>query len=83
MGFSFSFRDIYVYYYEKQLAQVAERQMYFCRLWVRVPCCFFSLYQINAKGVEQVKQFWHRSASTILTCLGGVGVLNGRSYIDS
>ena len=31
MGFSFSFRDIFRVYYEKQLAQLAERQMYFCR----------------------------------------------------
>ena len=53
MGFSFSFREVFRAYYEKQLAQLAERQMYFCRLWVRVPCCFFSLYLINAEGVEK------------------------------
>ena len=48
----FSFRDIYREYYEKQVAQLAERQMYFCRLWVRVPLCFFYLYQTNIKDVH-------------------------------
>ena len=37
---------------------------------------FFLLNQINQKVVEKMnKQFWNQNGSTILTCLGGAGVI--------
>lgn len=36
---------------------------------------YFCFTKTTQKGVEEMRQFWHRNASTVLTCLGGAGVV--------